>query len=107
MEERNRLPECEEMVMSVLWSSKEDLNLNQVTERANEKFGNDWKIQTVCTFLTRLEKKKVVSIYRVGRFSYYHPEVSKDEYRRVILEEVVANLFDDNFCEMFKFIKEM
>ena len=70
--------------------------MHQVTANANAKFGKDWKIQTVATFLTRLEKKKYISIYRVGRYSHYHPEVSKDEYRKIVLEEVVARLFDDN-----------
>lgn len=105
MEERNRLSECEEMVMSVLWSAKEDLKLNQVTERANEKFGKDWKIQTVCTFLTRLEKKEFISIYRIGRYSYYRPEVSKDEYRKIVLDEVAERLFEGSYWEMFEFMK--
>ena len=104
MEERNRLPECEEMIMSVIWSAKEDLNLHQVTERANEKFGKDWKIQTVCTFLTRLEKKEFISIYRIGRYSYYHLEVSKDEYRKIVLENIAAMLFDGDYEAVGKFV---
>ena len=104
MEERNRLPECEEMVMLVIWASKEDLNLNQVTERANAKFGKDWKIQTVCTFLTRLEKKKYISIYRIGRFSYYHPEVSKDEYRKIVLNNVADMLFEGDYEAVGRFV---
>lgn len=104
MEEKNRLSECEEMVMSVLWSTKEDLNLNQVTEQVNAKFGKDWKIQTVCTFLTRLEKKEFISIYRIGRYSYYRTEVSKDEYRKIMLENVAAMLFDGDYIAIGYFV---
>ena len=104
MEERNRLSECEEMIMSVLWAAKEDLNLHQVTERANEKFSKDWKIQTVCTFLTRLEKKKYISIYRIGRYRYYHPKVSKDEYRKIVLENIAAMRFDGDYEAVGHFV---
>ena len=105
MEEKNRLPECEEMVMSVVWASKEDLNLQQVTDHVNAKYGKDWKIQTVATFLTRLEKKKYISIYRVGRYSHYHPEVTLEEYRKQKMEEVRCLLFDGDWYEMAEFIR--
>lgn len=107
MEESNRLPECEEMIMSVIWNDEEDLDLHQVTDITNAKFGKDWKIQTVSTFLTRLEKKKYISIYRIGRYSHYHAEVKRDVYRKIVLEEVAERLFDDDFRKMSKFIKEM
>ena len=107
MEERNRLPECEEMVMSVLWAAEEDLNLNQITERVNEKFGKDWKIQTVCTFLTRLEKKKFISIYRVGRYSHYHPEITLDDFRKQKLREMQELLLFKSTKYMADFVRCM
>ena len=105
MEEKKNLSECEEMVMTVLWASKQNLDLNQVTERMKIEYGKDWKIQTVATFLTRLEKKRYISIYRVGRYSHYRPEVTLEEYRKQKMEEVRWLLFDGDWYEMAEFIR--
>ena len=107
MEKRERLAECEEMIMSILWSSDEDLDLMTVTAKAKKQFGKEWKIQTVATFMTRLAKKKYISIYRVGRYSHYRPVVSLDEYRNSKLEEVCRTLFEEDIEQMTRFIADM
>lgn len=107
MEKREKLTECEEMIMSILWSSEEDLDLMTVTDNAKERFGKEWKLQTVATFMTRLEKKKYISVYRIGRYSHYHPVVSKDEYRKEKVEEVCGILFEEDLEQMARFIANM
>jgi len=93
MNELVELSTCEKIIMSILWSAKEDLDLTTVTAKALERFGKEWKLQTVATFMTRLEKKKYISIYKVGRFSHYHPEVKLEDYRKQQLEEMKGLLF--------------
>lgn len=93
MESREKLSQCEEMIMSILWSAEEDLDLMTVTAKAEERFGKVWKLQTVATFMTRLEKNKYISIYKVGRYSHYQPIVSLDEYRDMKLKEITDLLF--------------
>ena len=107
MEKREKLAECEEMIMSILWSSEEDLDLMTVAANAKERFGKEWKLQTVATFMTRMEKKKYIDIYKIGRYSHYHPVVSLDEYRKVKMEEVGELLFDGDFEKMSEFIRKM
>ena len=107
MEKREKLTECEEMIMSILWSSEEDLDLMTVTDNAKERFGKEWKLQTVATFMTRLEKKKYISVYRIGRYSHYHPVVSIDEYRKEKMEEVCGILFEEDLEQMARFIANM
>ena len=107
MAKREKLTECEELIMSILWSSEEDLDLMTVTDNAKERFGKDWKLQTVATFMTRLEKKKYISVYRIGRYSHYHPVVSIDEYRKEKMEEVCGILFEEDLEQMARFIANM
>ena len=106
MEGREKLAECEEMIMAILWSSEEDLDLMTVTAKAAERFGRVWKLQTVVTFMTRLQKKKYISIYRVGRYSHYQPMVSLEEYREIKIEEMFS-LFFDSKKDMIDFIRKM
>ena len=107
MEKREKLAECEEMIMSILWSSEEDLDLMTVAANAKERFGKEWKLQTVATFMTRMEKKKYISIYRIGRYLHYHPVVSLDEYRMEKMEEVCMLLFGGDIEKMAEFIGEI
>lgn len=73
--------------MKIIWDSTEDLALQEVMGRVNEENGKAWKPQTVSTFLTRLVKKGFLSMYRKGRYCYYQPLVSKDEFWKATMQE--------------------
>ena len=44
-------------------------------------------LQTVSTFLSRLVKKGFLNMYRKGRYCYYQPLVSKEDFWRATMEE--------------------
>lgn len=96
----NEISVCERMIMRVLWDSEEDLDLMTVTERVKEEFGKEWKLQTVATFMTRLQKKKFIDIYRIGRYSHYHPLVKKDEFKMSTVSENIK-FFDKGSVSAF------
>ena len=77
-----KISECEEMIMKVLWEAEKDLDLVEVAEGVSTRYGKQWKLQTVATFMTRLKGKGWIDIYKIKRYSYYHPRVSIDEYRK-------------------------
>ena len=85
--ETNDISACERLVMKIIWDSREDLALQEVMGRVNEENGKAWKPQTVSTFLTRLVKKGFLSMYRKGRYCYYQPLVSKDEFWKATMQE--------------------
>ena len=62
----SKLSDCEEMIMKVLWDAEEDLDLIQVTERVGVRYGKEWKLQTVATFMTRLKNKGWIDIYKIS-----------------------------------------
>lgn len=80
MEKIKSLSGCEEMVLSIVFDSESAPDLAEVMDRANKKFNKTWKPQTVSTFLSRLVLKGFLTSYREGRYSYYEPTVSRDEY---------------------------
>ncbi len=83
----NDISACERLVMKIIWDSTEDLALQEVMDRVNEENGKQWKPQTVSTFLARLVKKGFLSVYRKGRYSYYQPAVSKEDYWKATMQE--------------------
>lgn len=85
----------------------EDFDLETVTRKVKERFEKVWKLQTVATFMTRLQKKGYISIYKVGRYSHYHPEVAPEEYRKERLIEMIDVLFDGDVQQVKMMLKEI
>ena len=89
------ISKCEEEVfLSIFRLSHDDAALQQVMGTVNEKFKHEWKPQTVSTFLTRLIKKGYLRMERKGRYCYYYPLVSLEEYRAEKMRSMVELLFD-------------
>lgn len=88
----NDISACERLVMKIIWDSTEDLALQQIMDRVNLENGKNWKPQTVSTFLARLVKKNYLTVYRKGRYSYYQPAVSKEDFWKATMQEN-ANFF--------------
>lgn len=86
--------------MKIIWDSTEDLALQEVMNGVNHENGKEWKPQTVSTFLSRLVKKGFLSMYRKGRYCYYQPLVSKDEFWRATMEENARFFTKGDMCEL-------
>lgn len=100
MGEIKRLPDCEELVMSIVWRADEAPDLAAVRESVNARYGKEWKPQTVSTILCRLVKKGFLSMYRKGRYCYYKPLVSKREFWKATVNEDVR-MFSNGDAEDF------
>ena len=64
-----------------------------IMNRVNQENGKSWKPQTVSTFLARLVKKSFLTVYRKGRYSFYQPAVSKEDFWKATVQEN-ARFFD-------------
>ena len=45
MEHKEKLSECEEMILSILLESNKELILPEIMEKAKDRFGKEWKMQ--------------------------------------------------------------
>ena len=50
--------------------------------------------------MTRLQKKGYIDIYRIGRYSHYHPLVEKNEFKMSTVSENI-NFFDNGSVSAF------
>lgn len=94
--DKTNLTECEQLVMKVIWSSKEELTLPDIVKNVNETYGRDWKPQTVSTFLARLVRKNFLNSYRSGRTFYYQPLVSEKDYGNKMINNCVRFWSNNN-----------
>ena len=90
------LSACEEMIMTIIWNNEAELDLAAVMTQTNERYHTAWKPQTVSTFLARAKKKGFLASYQKGRYSYYQPLVSKEEYRKMKLLALLTKFYDND-----------
>ena len=83
---------CEEEVYVELCRMEEPPALEEMRAAVNMR-GHEWKPQTVSTFLARLVKKSFLTVYRKGRYSFYQPAVSKEDFWKATVQEN-ARFFD-------------
>lgn len=88
------LSKCEEHVMIGIWNSECVASMKSVRVDVNKQFKKEWAPQTISTFLTRLRNKEFIEMKRKGRVIYYHPTVSKEEYRKTKLHELLNDLYN-------------
>ena len=102
MKDFRRLPECEELVMAIVWSAPEEADMETVRRIANGTHGRAWKPQTVSTFLARLREKGFLSMHRKGRYQYYVPAIAETDYRNAVVEGIVKRLYGGDRTELKK-----
>ncbi len=93
------LTKAEEEVMQYLWR----LQQAKVAEIIEEMPSPKPAYNTVSTIIRILEQKKFVDYKKQGRGHIYFPLVSKDEYSKASMNNLLNNYFDGNLKSMFSF----
>lgn len=89
-----KLSNSELVIMNLLWDYSEPLGSLFIQQEC-VNLGYDWNTSVVLTFLARMKRKGFVDFNSskqpgVGKAHYYYPLISKKEYERYILSELVS-----------------
>ena len=84
---KNRLTDCETIIMKAIWDAGQDLSIPELLEVLRVRFQKDYKRTTLVTFLLRLSDKGYVETYRKGKFSYAHALKTEEEHRKKVAAE--------------------
>lgn len=74
----SKLPNSELQVMQYIWSQNKRLSSKEIITKMSKE--NGWKQTTTLTILSRLIKKEFLSVYKIGRYSYYEPLIKQNDY---------------------------
>ena len=96
------LTDSEEIVLEVIYSSDDDLSLNDVRDACNSKYDKAWAPQTVSTFLGRIARKGYLEYYRQGRVFYYKPLITREDFLKQKTNDFVEFWFKNNAGEMLE-----
>ena len=94
------LTESEKITMKCVWDIGDGARLSRIMTLANDKYGKEWKPQTVSTFLGKLVRKGFVEQYRDGRYFYYRILIDKHTYRTQMIRDD-GEFWDDDSLEMY------
>ena len=94
------LTESGKITMKCVWDIGDGARLSRIMTLANDKYGKEWKPQTVSTFLGKLVRKGFVEQYRDGRYFYYRILIDKHTYRTQMIRDDVE-FWDDDSLEMY------
>ena len=94
-------PPLELQCLSALWSLGE-ANVQAVRDLLAPS--KPLAYTTVMTMLDRLTRKEVLSRRKVGRSFVYKPEVTRDEVRRLAVQELIESLFEGSLAHLKSFL---
>lgn len=101
-EKERLLTESESVIMRAVWDYEEDLSVPDLIEAINERYGKDYARTTVVTFLLKLSEKGFARTYRRGKLSYVCKMVSKEDYRKILTQNLVNDWYGGDVQEMMK-----
>ncbi|MFA0963408.1 BlaI/MecI/CopY family transcriptional regulator [Roseivirga sp. BDSF3-8] len=94
-----QLTKKEEEVMQILWEMKKGFVRDIIAEMPSPKPPHS----TVSSVVRILETKGFVAHKAYGKTYEYYPVISKDEYRKFYLKNVVQDYFSDSYKEVLSF----
>lgn len=94
------LTKAEEQVMQVLWKLETAFLRDVVEEMAEPKPHQN----TVATLLKILMEKEFVAVNVMGRQHQYYPLVTKDDYSKRSMKQLVKGYFEGSFSNVVSFL---
>jgi predicted transcriptional regulator len=95
-----QLTKAEEQVMQALWKLEKAFLREIVEAMPNPKPHQN----TVATLLKILIEKEFVGIIAISRHHQYHPLISKDEYSKRSMKQLVKGYFEGSFSNIVSFM---
>ena len=89
-----RVSDAEMKVMEKVWEKGDMVTvLELISMLTEEEKEGIWIYQKVATFLTRLEKKGMVSKMKKEKLVYYYPLISREQYNEDAAKELINTRF--------------
>ena len=100
------LTPIEEMVLMVIWDFDEKPHLSDIVKGINERYGKDWRPQTISTYLAHLVRKGYLSFERKGRVFLYTPLVDKKSFCKQQLKNMYEYYGNYSFVDFFRIFQD-
>lgn len=97
-----KLSPPEEQAMKVIWQLGET-HIRAILDELTE---DQVPYTTLASTIKNLEKKNFVSSRKIGNVSLYKPLIPESEYKKVNLNQMVKDYFDNSYKDVVNFFVE-
>jgi BlaI family penicillinase repressor len=94
-----KLAKREEQIMQVVWNLEKAFIKEIIQELPEPKP----HYNSVATIVKILEEKGFLAHYSVGNIFQYYPAITKDDYQKHAMKDVVSQYFDNSYSRMLAF----
>ena len=88
------LSDSEKEILEWMWKENKEYSYREIFLKFGKDTEKGWKKQTISTFLTRMEKKGVISIRKAENKCYYKAAVNKQQYERKKARSILDAYFN-------------
>lgn len=89
-----KISDAEYEIMKIIWDKNGEVTTADIIEGLGKE--NTWKHTTILTLAKRLVDKNVLKVRKEGRFNYYFPTISKDEYKSHQANDFIEDMYGGN-----------
>lgn len=92
-----KLSETEMVIMKELWKIGKPISVKELAEWFSTTQQIEWKVQTISTFLTRMERKAYVKSTKCGKAKLYAPVITEEEIQSIEAKGLLENYYEGSF----------
>ena len=100
MKKNYGLTNTEMQIMELLWQAEGAMTFREILDIAAREWGKIWKVQTLSTYLTGLQKMGLVESERKGCSNAYRPICTKEEHIHQWTRKMVETYFDNSLSRL-------
>lgn len=90
-----QISESELLIMEIIWNNHDSIMFGELMQELKTD-NNQWKPNTVLTFLSRLIDKEIIEIKKQGRLNQYIALMSKEDYLRATTDNFINKVYGGN-----------
>ncbi len=102
MNKKYGLTGTEELIMEILWNAQEPMTLKEIQDVALYEWDKGWKVQTLNTFLSGLQKMDLVEARREVSCNVYYAICTREQQMHKWTKKIVAEFYDNSIGKFVK-----
>lgn len=92
-----KLSETEMLILKEMWKIGKPICVKELADWFSVNKKIEWKVQTIATFLTRMERKNFVKGRKTGKVMIYEPTITEEEMQSIEAKGLLENHFGGSF----------
>ena len=102
MNKKYGLTGTEELIMEILWNAQKPMTVKEILDVALYEWDQGWKVQTLNTFLSGLQKMDLVEARREVSCNVYYAICTREQQMHKWTKKIEAEFYDNSIGKFVK-----